>query len=317
MTGCTSKRPYSKAKFLKIDNELADQNERLLKGIETRQDNLNTLSKYLSELESQLSLIFAASPDIIVFLDKNSNIVKISDAACTILGYSKEELKDKQLWQFIALEDLETTKKQFEEIQKNKVFYFEGNRAFINHWISKDGRRIKLVWRFSICDDREQQTIGIATDITHFGTNDVYNFKLLQKAVESSSDGISIIDAQRENCPIVYVNKAFESITGYSKEEAVGISCLFLETEETRESRAVKVLCHNLKVGQTTDVLLQCLKKDGSVFYNHLIVSPVLESGQIINYISILRDVTNDIGIDYEWSPNAERGFAPAPQNSI
>ena len=78
MTGCTSKRPYSKAKFLKIDNELADQNERLLKGIETRQDNLNTLSKYLSELESQLSLIFAASPDIIVFLDKNSNIVKIT-----------------------------------------------------------------------------------------------------------------------------------------------------------------------------------------------------------------------------------------------
>jgi len=317
MTGCTSKRPYSKAKFLKIDNELADQNERLLKGIETRQDNLNTLSKYLSELESQLSLIFAASPDIIVFLDKNSNIVKISDAACTILGYSKEELKDKQLWQFIASEDLEATKKQFEEIQKNKVFYFEGNRAFVNHWISKDGRRIKLVWRFSICDDREQQTIGIATDITHFGTNDVYNFKLLQKAVESSSDGISIIDAQRENCPIVYVNKAFESITGYTKEEAVGKSCRFLETEETRESRAVKVLCHNLKVGQTTDVLLQCLKKDRSVFYNHLIVSPVLESGQIINYISILRDVTNDIGIDYEWSPNAERGFAPAPQNSI
>jgi PAS domain S-box-containing protein len=317
MTGCTSKRPYSKAKFLKIDNELADQNERLLKGIETRQDNLNTLSKYLSELESQLSLIFAASPDIIVFLDKNSNIVKISDAACTILGYSKEELKDKQLWQFIASEDLEATKKQFEEIQKNKVFYFEGNRAFVNHWISKDGRRIKLVWRFSICDDREQQTIGIATDITHFGTNDVYNFKLLQKAVESSSDGISIIDAQRENCPIVYVNKAFESITGYTKEEAVGKSCRFLETEETRESRAVKVLCHNLKVGQTTDVLLQCLKRDGSVFYNHLIVSPVLESGQIINYISILRDVTNDIGIDYEWSPNAERGFAPAPQNSI
>jgi PAS domain S-box-containing protein len=140
---------------------------------------------------------------------------------------------------------------------------------------------------------------------------------LLQKAVESSSDGISIIDAQRENCPIVYVNKAFESITGYTKEEAVGKSCRFLETEETRESRAVKVLCHNLKVGQTTDVLLQCLKKDRSVFYNHLIVSPVLESGQIINYISILRDVTNDIGIDYEWSPNAERGFAPAPQNSI
>ena len=65
---------------------LSFENEQILRKIESRQQTLNGLSKYLSELESQLALIFAASPDIIVFLDENSKILKISDAASLSLS---------------------------------------------------------------------------------------------------------------------------------------------------------------------------------------------------------------------------------------
>ena len=314
MTGCTFKQPASKLSQLStatLKCELSTETESLLNNITTRQKNLKHLSSYLSELESQLSLIFAASPDIIVFIDSEQKIIKISDAARFILGYTKEELVGSSLWDFVAEEDIETTKQRLSALKDRKVLYFDTDTPFINHWKSKTGSYVKLVWRFSICDDREHQTIGVATDISHFGDGTFYNFKLLQKVVDSSTDGIVITDASRQNNPIVYANKSFERITGYKADELHGKDCRFIETEETKESRAVKTLCANVNTGKTTDVLLQCIRKNGELFYNHLVVSPVIEAEEIVNYISIVRDVTEQIGTDFDWSPNTEFGFYP------
>lgn len=294
---------------MKMAEDLAFENEKLLKSIKSRQTNLNNLSNYLSELESQLALIFAASPDIIVFLDKESKIIKISDAAFTILGYKKEELTGKYLWDFISPEDIELTKIRFQEIQTRKILYFQEKGAFINHWVSKSGNKIKLVWRFSICDERENQTIGVATDITHFGTNNLYNFKLLQKTVDLSSDGIVITDALKHDNPIVYVNNSYEKITGYDKDELIGKNCRLMQSEETKNSRALKTLKTNLKKGKSCDVLLQNIKKNGDLFYNHLVISAVVESGVVVNHIGIIRDVTEEVGVKFDWSPNSETGF--------
>ena len=215
------------------------ENEQILRNIETRQNSLNDLSKYLSELESQLALIFAASPDIIVFLDKEFNIIKISDAAFTILGYKREELVNKSVWEFIDPQDISETQKKFDELRENKIVYFQGQKSLVNHWIAKDGGRIKLVWRFSMCDEREQQTIGVATDITQFATGNLHSYKLMLKAVESSTDGIVITDAQHPDNVMVYVNKAYEKIAGYTNEELLGKNCRILQTDDTKNSRAL------------------------------------------------------------------------------
>lgn len=292
------------------NTELLVENEKLLTGIEARQTSLNRLSRYLSELESQLALIFAASPDIIVFLDQQANIIKISDAAHTILGYTKDEMLFQPVWNFIDERDVEDTKIKFDVIKTEKIVYFNDfNKAFINHWISKTGNKIKLIWRFSLCDDRENQIIGVATDITQLGTNGVYNVKLLQKAIELSTDGIVIVDAQTSDFIVSYANKTYEEITGYTKEELIGKSCSVMHTEDTKNSRALRTLYQCMKAGTNCDVLLEYKKKSGDIFYNRLAVSAVKEKGIIVNYIGISRDITNKIGIKYEWSPNAESGF--------
>jgi PAS domain S-box-containing protein len=290
-------------------SQLISENEKLLKGIQTRQNELGTLSHYLSELESQLALIFAASPDIIVFLDENFNIVKISDAAYTILGYSKHELLHKSIWNFILKDDVEDTKQRFADLAEKKVLYFDGKRAFISHWISKDGTPIKLVWRFSLCDERENRTIGVASDISQFSSNSIYNIKLLQKTVDSSTDGIFILDAQDSNKSIIYANRAYEKITGYSYDELIGNNCKMLHTEDTKQSRVLKNLYQCLDEGRNCDVLLQYKRKNGEIFYNRLAISTVVEFGIVVNFIGVSRDITNKIGIRYDWSPNAESGF--------
>lgn len=288
---------------------LSFENEQILKKIESRQQTLNGLSKYLSELESQLALIFAASPDIIVFLDENSKILKISDAAFTILGYTRNELLGRVLWDFIDPEDVAETKARFDELREKKILYFDGHKAWINHWITKNGNKVKLMWRFSLCDERENQTVGVASDLTQFGTNNVYSYKLLQKAVESSTDGIVITDAQHEDNVMVYANKAFEKITGYTSEELVGNNCRMLQTDETRNSRALMTLRKCIKDGKNCDVLLQNKRKNGDVYYSRLAISAVIEHGIVVNFIGVIRDITDKMDIRYEWSPNAESGF--------
>ena len=294
---------------MKIEHTNLSKNEEILKNIENRQRTLTGLSKYLSELESQLALIFAASPDIIVFLDNESKIIKISDAAFTILGYARADLIGRTIWEFIDPSDADEMRQRFLDLREKKLSYCEDQKAFINHWISKSGNKIKLVWRFSLCDERENQTIGVASDITQFGFNNSYSYKLLQKVVESSTDGIVITDAQHPDNVMVYVNKAFEKITGYKSDELLGHNCRMLQTEDTKNSRAINTLKNCIKAGKNCDVLLQNKKKNGEVFYSRLAISAVIEQDMIVNYIGVVRDITDKIDIKYEWSPNAESGF--------
>lgn len=284
---------------------LSLENEKLLNGIKTRQASLKQLSSYLSELESQLALIFAASPDIIVLLDKGAKIIKISDAAFPVLEYKRDELIGKCLWDFIALDDLDRTKERFLNLHHEK----EETTALVNRWISKSGKLVKLVWRFSFFDNTKNYTVGIASDISTFGYNEKYDLKTLQKAVDLSTDGIIVTDSLSKHNTIVYVNEAFCQMTGYSKEEFINKNGKFLQSEECKQSRVLNTLRESIKTGKGCDILLQNVKKSGEVFYNRLTVSAVREEGDIINHIWIAKDVTNEIGVKYEWSPNTERGF--------
>lgn len=146
--------------------ECLTENELLLQHIKNRETDLEKASRYLSELESQLALIFAASPDIIVFLDKEANIIKISDAVYSLLGYKREDVIGKKIWNYISKkQEKEELKTRFKELQKQKIFYPSQNAAVINSWKAKNGNNIKLVWRFAICDEREHHAVAIVSNL--------------------------------------------------------------------------------------------------------------------------------------------------------
>jgi PAS domain S-box-containing protein len=151
-------------------NSVLLENEKLLKDIENRQQSLNRLSKYLSELESQLALIFAASPDIIVFLDSKGFILKASDAITTILGYTRNDVIGQSIWSyFLDTSELEEARSYFNKLQNQKILYPDDRKkSLVTKWKAKSGQKVKLLWRFAVCDERENQTIGIASDFSYF-----------------------------------------------------------------------------------------------------------------------------------------------------
>ena len=131
--------------------------------------------------------------------------------------------------------------------------------------------------------------------------------RLLDRAVRSSASGIVITDALRPENPIVFVNPAFEFTTGYPAAEALGRNCNFLQSGD-RNQPALDELRDAIRGGRECRVVLRNYKKDGTLFYNELSVSPVHdENGRIVNFVGVQDDVTERKRVEEELEKSAER----------
>jgi PAS domain S-box-containing protein len=116
--------------------------------------------------------------------------------------------------------------------------------------------------------------------------------RLLDRAVAASSNGIVITDPNAPDDPIVYVNPAFERISGYAAEEVEGRNCRFLQGED-RDQPALDELRGALREERECRVVLKNYRKDGTPFWNELYVSPVQdEEGKLTNFVGIQNDIT-------------------------
>ena len=116
--------------------------------------------------------------------------------------------------------------------------------------------------------------------------------RLVDLAVRSSGNGVVITDATLPDNPIVYVNPAFELMTGFSAEEAVGRNCRFLQGSDT-DQPALDELRAAIRESYECQVVLRNYKKDGTLFWNELSVSPVYdEEGRLTNFVGVQNDIT-------------------------
>ena len=110
--------------------------------------------------------------------------------------------------------------------------------------------------------------------------------------MESAQNGIAITDALQTDNPIIYVNKAFEKMTGYSKMDILGKNCRFLQANDNDQEGA-----HNIRNAIKNDtgckVQLRNYKKDGTLFWNEVSINPVTdETGLTTHYVGIQNDIT-------------------------
>ena len=115
---------------------------------------------------------------------------------------------------------------------------------------------------------------------------------LREQALAASRDAIVITDPNKPDNPIIYANPAFERITGYSIDEAIGKNCRFLQGED-RDQSALEELRAAIKEERECQVILRNYKKDSTFFWNELSISPVYdEEGNLANFFGVLADVT-------------------------
>lgn len=292
-----------------INTIVMSETEQLFKDITSRQEELTKLSEYLTELESQLSLIFAASPDMILFMHMDGSIVKLSQAAARILGYDQYEIKNKSIWDLMHPEDHDKSREVTKKIVAEKLLYFDKDDYFVNRWRKKDGTYAKLAWRFSMYDDNEDHIIGFATDISSINESNPFSYALLYKAITMSQEGIVITDMTEKDNPIIYVNPAFCNNTGYSSEELIGQNCRILQSDE-KDQAALTTIRNAIAEGKSCEVLLKNFTKNKEVFYNYLTACAVGEPGNVTNYIGLSRNaIAQVLDGTYVWDKTSPRGF--------
>ena len=115
-----------------------------------------------------------------------------------------------------------------------------------------------------------------------------------------SRDGITISDNLVDDNPLIFVNPAFERMTGYSSEEITNVNCRYLQNDD-REQVELKIVKKAIKEGQYCLVIVRNYRKDGTMFWNELSISPIYdENGVVTNFIGIQKDVTTRVLIQQQ-----------------
>lgn len=115
---------------------------------------------------------------------------------------------------------------------------------------------------------------------------------LLEKAANSSSEGITISTMSEEDMPLIYANEGFERLTGYNIGDVVGKNCRFLQGDKT-QTEPVEKIRKAIQKGEECTVELLNYKKDGTPFWNRLSITPLKDKhGIVTHYVGIQSDIT-------------------------
>ncbi|MBY0405329.1 MAG: PAS domain-containing protein, partial [Cyanobacteria bacterium] len=118
---------------------------------------------------------------------------------------------------------------------------------------------------------------------------------LMKKAIDFSRNAITIADMHHPNHPLIYVNKSFEEMTGYPKEEIIGENCRFLQGSDT-DQPIIKEMHNAVHSGQSLTGLIRNYRKNGEMYWNEFTFSPIFNENNILtHYVGVSADVTQKV----------------------
>jgi diguanylate cyclase (GGDEF)-like protein/PAS domain S-box-containing protein len=119
-----------------------------------------------------------------------------------------------------------------------------------------------------------------------------WSVEFLRGVLDASPEGIVVCEARPEHQPVVYVNTAFERMTGYSAAELIGHDLRQLQAWD-RDQEGRDQLRVAIGQGETCRVLLRNYRKDGSQFWNEILVQPLRGSDKsVTHFVGFHRDVS-------------------------
>lgn len=237
--------------------------------------------------------LFNLSLDLLCIIGTDGYFKKINPGFQRMLGYSQEELLSKPFIEFVHPEDMERTREEFEQqILGVPTVHFE------NRYVCKDHSIKWLAW--TARPDPERGILySVARDVTQQKKNEE-SMRIRDRAMWSSSNGLLITDPNQEDNPIIYINPAFEKISGYSSEEVIGRNCRFLQKGD-RNQRGIEIMHNAFTQGKECKVILRNYKKNGDLFYNEVKIAPVINAdGKITHFVGILNDITERLKSEQE-----------------
>lgn len=283
-----------KTRIAELEHQLAQVGQI----VEEKQQRLEAVSDELAKLE-HLKLgqaLLDCMGDGLLVIDRFGTIVLSNPAARRILGGpladTIQELAQQRL-SFFEADTITPIHTEFHPIARAlRGEACEQVEIFVRSSARPDGFWLS-VGASPVWDESGELKYGVITflDIT-LRRLAMEKLALHDRAMTTTSEGITISDARQPDFPIIYVNSGFERLTGYTADEVIGRNCRFLQGSGT-DPDVVSQLQHGLTAGVATTVELLNFRKNGTPFWNRLSISPIFDAdGALTHYVGVQSDIT-------------------------
>jgi diguanylate cyclase (GGDEF)-like protein/PAS domain S-box-containing protein len=218
--------------------------------------------------------------------DPKGTLVYVNSAFVNILGYaSKDEVIGLNLAEqlYVHPQDREEFMRKMERLGFVRDYELLNKR--------KDGSVVLLSVTSSLIYGESSDIVGVEGVIVDVTAHKKMEQELviLRNAVEQTADHVMITD---KHATIQYVNPAFEKTTGYTRQEAVGKNPRILKSG-LQPLEYYQQLWKTILAGKTFYAHTTNKKKSGELYIADQTISPIVnEAGEIINFVSIWKDVT-------------------------
>jgi diguanylate cyclase (GGDEF)-like protein/PAS domain S-box-containing protein len=141
----------------------------------------------------------------------------------------------------------------------------------------------------------EQSSLSRVTTSARSRDQQTREERVFSRLVEKTAAAIAIADISAHDQPLVYVNAAFERLSGYSAREVIGKNCRLLQGDK-RDAAEASPLRDAIREGRTIRTVIKNYKKNGTPFWNDLTLAPILGSNGVpTHYFSLCFDITASI----------------------
>ncbi len=253
---------------------------------------LKIIEKKYLEIDERLNRIIEESNIGMALADLKGKFIRLNPALCRILGYSEDELLSKSIRDIIHPDDIPIQLSYYNQLLEGKILSYHIQKRYLH----KDGHIIWTSVTTSLEHDIYGKPLHIIGQIQDITQKIEAEEKLMESeerfrlVFEKGQFGITIADSKFK---FINTNPAFRQMTGYTAEELSKLtfaditspSSLLEDTENVRLMSKGK-----LNQYQTEK---QYLKKDGSLFWGNLVLTPVFNNkGKLIVYVALIQDIT-------------------------
>jgi two-component system cell cycle sensor histidine kinase/response regulator CckA len=241
----------------------------------------------LQETNEAFRALIQASPLGIVVLDPAGNVRLWNPASERMFGWTEAEVLGR------PLPTVPKGKAAEHRAILERVLRGECSSGVEVQRLRKDGSCIDIrVSTAAIHDSRGgvRGIVGFMEDSSERRRMDRERARLIS-AVEQAAEAVLITDPEGM---ILYVNPAFERITGYKREDALGQNPRFLKSGK-QDASFYRAMWDTLVRGEHWSGHFSNKRKDGSIYEAETVITPVRhEAGAVLNYVACQRDVTRE-----------------------
>ncbi|WP_161958294.1 PAS domain-containing protein [Natrarchaeobaculum sulfurireducens] len=236
----------------------------------------------LERNRERLQVLFDQSPNVIIVHGLDGTIYDVNEKHAKNLGYTREELLSMEVPDFEVGVDAETLRRRWAEMSIGDRHELVGVHR------RKDGSTFPAeVWLNKLEIDGDERILAVSRDVSEREARE-RELARFRQAIEAAGHAIFLTDVDGT---ITYVNPAFEEITGYAAEEAIGERPSILNSGQM-DTRYFQEQWSAILAGELWEEEIVNRRKSGDIYHAHQTIAPITDDGDVQEFVAIQTDVT-------------------------